>query len=65
MPKYRRGDKVEWGPPNWTKAIFVEYDPDAPKRYAILAVRIGTKQRGIVHMFRWELRGIRQLNGRP
>jgi hypothetical protein len=51
--KFKRGDKVEWwsqlsGP---TKAIFVEYDVDFPKRYCILAIKISS----MTHTFRWPL----------
>ena len=56
----RKGDKVWW----WshlsgkTKALFVEYDPDSPKKYCILAIGIGVKPNRMVHTFRWPLRQV-------
>lgn len=56
----KRGDKVEWwsdrsGP---SRAIFVEYDQDFPKRYCILAIGIGVKPNRMTHTFRWPLRQV-------
>jgi hypothetical protein len=55
--KFKRGDKVEW----WsqlsgrTRAVFVEYDPDFPSRYVILAIGIGVRGDRMTHTFRWPL----------
>lgn len=56
--RLKRGDTVWW----WsldrrkaTTAVFVEYDPDLPAQYCILAIGIGVKGNRMTHSFRWPL----------
>jgi hypothetical protein len=61
--KFKRGDTVEW----WshlsgrTRAVFVEYDPDFPSRYVILAIGIGRRGNRLTHTFRWPLRQVERV----
>ena len=59
--KLKRGDKVEWwsrAKSNTDKAIFIEYDPDFPTKYCILAIGIGVIGNRMTHTFRWPLRQV-------
>lgn len=53
----KRGDKVSWWSHkgNESKAIFVEYDEDYPKKYCILGIPLGVKGNRMTHTFRWPL----------
>jgi len=62
---YERGDKVIWWSPldksNRSKAVFLRYDKDFPKKDAILVINIGTKKRPFKQQFRWPLRLMKPL----